>query len=573
MVATKNINEIITNQMKDLINKIRYYDYMYYIKYKSVISDTDYDLLKMKLEEVEKAYPHLIQNNSPTYTVGFQQNFQLNKSCHNLPMLSLQNTYDLNKVIAFIKDNNLFPVVLEAKIDGISLNLIYRNGYLEEALLRGDGIKGENIIDHILYTNIPFKIQLETYDIVEIRGELYLNNENFNKINKERINNKQESFSNPRNGVGSIIRNKKNSYEKLLNFIPYFIKVNNENFFKTQIETLEFLTSIGFENQFYYLCKKEEDVNLYINNFKNLPFNIDGVVFKTNNLELFDSLGATQHHPKGAIAYKFTNSHKESNIINITWQVSRNGKIIPIGEIKPILLEGALIKRITLHNKKYMENNKLGVGATILIERVGSTVPQIKKILLPVLLPKNKTLINECPCCKTPVIEDENNFYCQNINCIDSIKERLYYFFQNIHLKGLGIKTIEELIKIETKISKILELIIKKTSLNLHGWEKLCFFADDIFKKITPVMLLTALGIENISEKNLQIILNYLKIVNFQDLKIFLEGDYQKTLKEIIENKETKIKFIGKDKVSSLISFFNLQMNEVINIILILIKL
>jgi DNA ligase (NAD+) len=565
-----NNDQIIKNKMKNLINKIRYYDYMYYIKYESIISDTDYDILKIQLEELENSYPHLIEENSPTYTIGFQQNFQLNKSPHNLPMLSLQNTYDLNKVIDFLTTNNLFPIIMEAKIDGISLNLVYRYGYLEKALLRGDGKEGEDVIDHILYTNIPIKIPFENYELVEIRGELYLNNENYNKINKERSDNKLEIFSNPRNGVGSIIRNKKNSYEKFLSFIPYFIKINNQNLFETQFETLKYLPSIGFEEQIYFLCNQKEDINININNFQNLSFNIDGIVFKTNDLNFFDKLGSTQHHPKGAIAYKFTNNHKESKIINVIWQVSRNGKIIPIGEIRPIILEGALIKRITLHNKKYMEINQLNIGSIVLIERVGSTVPQIKKVLVTI---SNINKISKCPSCNESITEDENNFYCNNINCQEILKEKLYYFFQNINLKGIGIKTIEELVKIEKKIPKILALIIKKTQLNLHGWEKLCFFATEVLKKITPVILLNALGVENLGKKNLQLIFDYMNIKNLHDLMCFLESEYESHLNNIIENKETKIKSIGKDKIKSLINFFFTEKNQVIEIIKILIEL
>lgn len=567
-------------RIKKLINEIRYYDYMYYIKYESVISDTDYDLLKMELEKLENQYPHLIEKNSPTYMVGFQQTFDFQKEKHEIPMLSLRNTYILEDVINFINKENLWPVVIESKIDGVSLSLIYMDGYLHKAILRGNGLEGENILDHILYTHIPMKIPFK--EKVEIRGELYISNKNFFKINEYRTKNHEASFQNSRNACGGIIRNKKKSYEEYLDFIPYFFKYNNQDYFSYQSELLENLCKIGFSKQIYYICNNTQELENNMKNFYNLPFANDGVVIKPNKLSIMENLGITNHHPKGAIAYKFTSHQKESIIKNILWQVSRNGKIVPVGEIDPINLDNAIIKKITLHNKKYMEENNIYIGAHIMIERVGSTVPQIKKVLKEVKKNEilnsnnkdliNKNFINNCPSCNHLIIEEDTYYFCVNKNCKDKLKESIYYFFSEIGLKGVGIKTIEELLKFANKPSDIINLILKKTPLNLHGWEKFCFYGANIIKNINIYDLLSSLGIENFSRKSLSIIYNYFKINNLEDLKNFLNNDFKSLLENLL-NQKNQIKNIGKEKLTSFLKFLNENKEEILKIINIIINI
>jgi DNA ligase (NAD+) len=567
-------DEEASKKIKKLINEIRYYDYMYYIKYESVISDVDYDLLKNQLEVLENTYPHLIEKDSPTYTVGFQQNFIFNKEYHEIPMLSLRNTYILDEAIEFINKENLWPVILEAKIDGISLSLIYMDGYLHKAILRGNGEAGENVLDHIIYTSIPIKIPFN--EKVEIRGELYINKENFIKINNDKVKNHEAPFQNSRNGCGGIIRNKKRSYEEFLDFIPYFFKYNNEDYFSHQNELLEKLQEIGFSKQIYYLCANEEDLQKNITNFYHLPFANDGVVIKTNDLSLMKNLGTTDHHPKGSIAYKFTNNHKESIIHNILWQVSRNGRVIPVGEINPIELDNAIIKKITLHNKKYMEINNLYVGAHIMIERVGSTVPQIKKVLKGVSKEEvlnnkqefiKKNFISNCPSCNSLLEEDDKSYMCVNKNCPHQINESIGYFFSEIGLKGVGTKTIHELIKFGKTPSDIINLIIKKTQLNLHGWEKFCFYGENIIKNINVGILLSSLGIENISKKSLEILCKHFNINKLEELRNFLEGDFKSLLENLLNEEKTQIKNIGKEKLKSFLDFLTNNKEEILKII------
>jgi DNA ligase (NAD+) len=549
--------EKILEKIHKLINEIRYYDYMYYIKNTSVVSNTDYDLIKQQLENLEAEYPELIQENSPTYMVGFKPSFDFPLQKHSKPMLSLKNSYLLEEVIKYINKEHLWPVVIEPKIDGISLSLIYINGFLNKGVLRGNGREGENILDHIMYTNIPFTIAFK--ESMEIRGELYISKNNFNIINEEKIKKKEIPFQNSRNATVAIVRNKKIEYTHFLDFIPYYLHKEHKNMADTQIETLKLLSQLGFKSQWHQLACREEELKEKINSLKDGDFDRDGVVIKTNDLSLMESLGNTNHHPKGAIAYKFTNNHKESKIINILWQVSRNGKITPIAEINPIILDNANIKKITLHNKKYAQINKLNIGAVVMVERVGSTVPQIKKVLETSEIPIH---LETCPSCEEKTKEDDNNFFCINNNCPIQLQEKLYYFCQNLGVKGLGEKSIQQLSLYCKTPSQLLEFIITSKTINVIGWNKVCFKMEKVLSHITPIKLLTSLGVENLSEKSLSLILNFFQISTFSHLKLFLQSP---TLLENLRTSKDNIKHIGEEKIKSFIEFVKNNSQEILN--------
>ena len=549
----------ITKTMNQLINEIRYYDYMYYIKNTSIISDVEYDLLKQKLEDLETLYPQYIQKNSPTYSVGFQPTFEFPITQHSTPMLSLKNTYILEEILQHIEKNNLWPVILEPKIDGISLSLIYENQILCSGVLRGDGFCGEDILEHIMYTSIPFKVSEEGR--VEIRGELYISKKDFILINQDKVRKKEQVFQNSRNATSAIVRNKRISYASHLSFIPYYLKKNNKNIYKTQEENLQALQRMGFEAPPYVCCINSQTLNNSINTFGDFPFDSDGVVIKANNLNLIDTLGATNHHPKGLIAYKFTNSHKEATITNILWQVSRNGKITPVGEITPITLNNATIKKITLHNKNYIHSHCINRGAIIMVERVGATVPQIKKVLKAT---DTKAFLFTCPYCQSPIQEDDKNFYCKNLTCTKQKEEKLLYFCHSLGLKGLGEKSMKELFFYYPTPSSILLALLGNKSMTIPGWEKICFKAKNLILNLHIIPLLTALGIENLSNKSLSLILNYLEINDLNTFKILLNNQ---NIFNILNNSQKDIKHMGDKKIKSFINFLQENQLEVLNCI------
>jgi DNA ligase (NAD+) len=563
MVKLVNIEKdnIITLKIQELINQIRYYDYMYFIKNTNIISDLEYDLLKQELEDLEQEYPYLIQHNSPTYTIGFQPNFNFQIQKHSLPMLSLKNTYILDDVIKHLNQYNLWPVVIEPKIDGISLSLVYMNSLLSKATLRGNGLEGEDVLDHILYTRIPMKIDLQ--HIVEIRGELYISQDNFQILNKKKVEKKETIFQNSRNATCGIIRNKNLEYITYIDFIPYSIYGDNKFLWEKQTETLENLEKLGFLKQNYLLITNTNELKEKIISLPFSKMDIDGIVIKTNDLNLMHILGGTNHHPRGSIAYKFTNIHKEAIITNILWQVSRNGKIIPIAIIIPIILNNALIKKITLHNKKYMIYHKINIGSTILIERVGSTVPQIKKVLTPKEEPVNLFF---CPGCNKKVIEDQNHFYCINLKCIKQKYEKFYYFCQNLKFKGLGYKNIEILSQYCETYSDILQAIRQKKYIKMNNIENIYNTANKILDRMEALQFLISFGIENMSKQSLLLILDYYKIKFLRDLLLFIENFSSFYITEL------KIKNIGFEKLESLQNFILQNTSELLKCIQIILQ-
>lgn len=541
---------MIEKKIRCLINKIKYYDYMYYIESVSLISDEKYDNLKKELENLEKENPHLIFNDSPTYSIGFNPNFDLPLSTHNIPMLSLKNTYSLEEIYDYIED--LLPVVMEPKIDGISLSLSYESGILYKALLRGNGIEGENILDNLFFTKIP--IFIENKNFLEIRGELYLNKKNFEIINKIKEEKKEKIFQNSRNATNAIIRNKKTDFLKFLDFQPYNVFGLD---FQTQVEILEFLEKMKFSLQLHKLIYSKEEIINSLKLFENLNFDIDGIVFKTNNILLSKTLGNTIHHPRSAIAYKFKNEVYIATIIEILWQVSRNGRIIPIGKINEILIDNAKINKITLHNKKYLQEKFINIGSKIEIERVGFSVPQIKRVL-----ETNKIYfeLDFCPSCKEKVIEDKIHYFCKNKKCFEKKKQYFFYFCNQLNLKGLGKKNIKFLLESCEKISDIFLFIYNhKIYKYIYGWEKIRINIISIIKKINSISLLTAFGIDLLNKKSIEIILSFLKMNSLKELINFLQ---KKNLFKIKE--EIKIKYLGKEKINSFFNFLEENKEEII---------
>lgn len=557
------------NSIKDrislLVAKIRHYDYMYYIENKSIISDYDYDLLRLELENLEEQYPHLREINSPTQTIGFYHKSEIFTSKKHLhPMLSLKNTYLIEDIIDFIDKNFLLPVVLEPKIDGVSISLHYSQGHLISSLLRGDGSEGEDVTENILYVKDILKI-ISLMEDIEIRGELYINKENFINLNKERNKNMEKQLQNSRNGTSGLIRqrNKYNEYLSYISFVPYnILKKNGKFFHNTQIKTLTTLKSLGFKKQNYILCKErnliEKEIQKIYEKISSVV-DIDGIVIKTNDLDKMANLGSTSRHPLGAIAYKFSSETKEVKIKEIIWQVSRNGKLTPVSNIEPVLLGGAKISKVTLHNKEFLRKNKIGIGSIILIERVGAAVPQIKSVITP-----TTTLIKitHCPSCNNTIEETDFNYICINKNCTERMVEQLIYFCKSLKIKGLGTKAIEELTKQINKPSELIKLIGEGNSLKVVGWDKICFNLKNILKNVDSKLLLVSLGVENLSLNGMAQITKTLEISSLEDLKAFIENeDYKEKLTNL------KIHGIGGEKLQSFIKFIQTNKKEILQII------
>lgn len=570
MKSMRNVD--VKDKFRYLIGKIRYYDQMYYGKNQSKISDVDYDLLREELETLENTYPELIEPDSPTQNISYMITDSFVIRSHNSPMLSLRNTYSMDEVEKFLNKQELWPVVLEPKLDGISLSLRYINSYLTYALLRGDGEKGEDVTNQIMHIkSIPLKLKqsevcssLQDSWNLEIRGEIHITKNNFSALNDYKKQKGEKIFQNSRNGTSGIIRYKgiEQDLYSYLSFTPYTIlkERTEENqqtkfmlhYYPTQQETLDFLKTLGFTPSIYYLCNNrldiEQGINRIVSEYSHIQ-DMDGVVIKTNNLKIMDQLGYNNRHPLGAIAYKFTNKVKETEIISIKWQVSRNGRVNPVAVVKPIYLDNANITNITLHNKSYLQEKQIGVGAHILVERVGSTVPQIKKVIKPSNI---SVVLEKCPSCKAKIIEDNINYLCKGSNCQEQIQASLYYFAKSLKLKGLGEKSIIELSKYVKNPEEMLIFIRQTPNMNIAGWEKFRFNMKGILRQVDAAMLLVSLGIESISYQGINSLLSLLKIYKLDELVVFLnKSNWQEMISNMV------IPGFGKEKIQIFITFLD----------------
>ncbi|OED45307.1 hypothetical protein AB836_01705 [Rickettsiales bacterium (ex Bugula neritina AB1)] len=485
-------------RLKELVYFLRYCDFMYYLKNISVVTDIEYDKLKKELEDLEIKYPDLIMSISPNNYVGFSDDNILEVKKHLSPMLSLKNSYNIIDIINHINKYKLLPVLLEAKIDGISLSIVYENFILKEALLRGNGHEGEDVTNIIVAMDIPLKINNK--NIINIRGEVYINQEDFLTINNQRKKLNLKLFQTCRNCVGGILRQKTHEYIKYLKFFPYYTDLK---FVSTQEENHKILKDYGFKNLPYVYCdnidKIKEKTKLFLQN--TYSYQIDGIVIKPNNLEVIKNLNTTNRYPRALIAYKFSQSQYKVKVIAIKWQVTRTYKIIPICKINEIIIDGAKINSIYLYNKKYLHDNKINIGSEIIIERVGGTAPQIKEVVKKKFL----LILYKCIVCNFSIKENNINYLCSNKYCIGVIKDLLLYFSRMLNFKGLGEENIHAIIiKENIKFpSELLYILIFKNNISyINGYQKIQNFVKSIFKKISLFDILRAYGFSKSDLKN-----------------------------------------------------------------------
>lgn len=440
-------------RIDELVRLIKYYDYEFHIKGHQLISEYERDTLRDELMELEHKYPHYIRPDSPTLTIGLVEE---NRSSikRSIPMLSLKHSYERPNVIKWIENNRIKPekhysyltddtyqelqeeFIIESKFDGVAVEIQYVNGIFESLSLRGNGYEGEDISSFAPYIkNLPMKIP---HDLsIFIRGEVCLPKDN-NKNNK-------------RNIIAGLLR-KKIPEKSSAEFIPYGIVVQENTYFSGYKSLdLKFLST--FMNvESYITCS--ENIIENAETLQNKRFETDGVVIKINyNV----NLAHTAKYTKDAIAYKFNNKFYSCTVKNIEWNINRSGNFIPTIIINPIIIEGCNINNITGHNKKFIQNNQIGLDSLLEIERVGGTVPQVKHVLKPgvhINKPEN------CDHCNFPIEESEIHYTCKNENCPGMIHKRLLYFFQNLDVKGLSHNIIDN-IKLQSNYLDSLEYSIK----------------------------------------------------------------------------------------------------------------
>ncbi len=451
-------------RITQLRNIIEYHNNRYYQQDNPEIADHEYDRLMRELQELEILYPDDNLASSPTQRVGAAPLNKFSSAEHLYPMLSLANAFSPEEIIDFdarIKklaavDNITY--VAEPKLDGLAVNLLYENGRLIRGATRGDGITGEDVTQNLkTISTLPLKINKNRSkpipDFVEIRGEVYMEVESLQKLNRRRLDEGDEPFANPRNAAAGSLRqlDPKISARRPLKIFLYALGSISGVTFSTHWEVLQSIMAWGFPVN--PLIQKFDDINKYLEYFahmgdlrKSLPYEIDGVVLKVNDLALQEKLGSVSRNPRWALACKFPATQKTTIITDIIIQVGRTGALTPVAVMKPVNVGGVIVSRATLHNEDEILKKDIRIGDTVIIQRAGDVIPEVVKVVLAKRTGKEKEFQMPvyCPECGSDIIREEGEVArrCINLSCPAQIKENIRHFASRsgLDIEGLGEK-------------------------------------------------------------------------------------------------------------------------------------
>ena len=497
-----NFSEIQEKYTK-LRSEIEYHNNLYYNEDNPIISDMEYDFLIRELKELEQKYPELLEynkngENSPTEKIGGTASEKFSKVRHRVPMLSLSNTYNISEIEDFDKrvkkiilaeniENNSkeLEYILELKLDGLSISLIYENGMLVQAVTRGDGQVGEDVTENIReIPTIPKKLK-ENISL-EVRGEIILPISSFNRINQEREDEGEDVFANPRNAASGTIRqlDKTIVAERGLDCYLYYL-VNAENYgIKTHLESIEYIEKLGFKTtkifeKYTDFKKLEEAIDKWHDDRKKLDYETDGLVIKVNNFSLYETLGYTTKSPRWAIAYKFPAEQVKTKLMDVTFQVGRTGVITPVAELEAVNLSGSVVKRASLHNFDEIRRKDIKIGDNVIVEKAAEIIPQVVNVVfddrtgeeIEIQEPAN------CPVCNSKLAHEEGlvALKCHNPLCPEKVKRQIAYFVSRdaMNISGLGDKIVEKFIELG-KIKTIVDIYsLKEYREELENLEKM----------------------------------------------------------------------------------------------------
>ena len=464
--------------LESLRETLRFHEYRYYIENDPVVSDYEYDQLYKALEKIEKEYPELITLNSPTQRIATVLNKSFNTVQHLVPMLSLENSYDAEDLIDWDRKakelSGLKEVeyCVEPKFDGASISLIYENDELVRGATRGNGVEGDEITTNIRQIrSVPLTANFSSFNIqqVEIRGEVLMNKSNFKKYNDALAEQNIPPLANPRNAAAGSLRIKdpaevrRRNLEAFLYHVSYFTLNSNDipKELQSHSGALKMLWNLGFRSpeKEKKVVKGIEKVISYCQEYESkrddLPYEIDGMVIKVNDVEIQEKLGMTTHHPRWAIAYKFKARQATSKLRNVEFQVGRTGSITPVAKIDPVPIGGVTVGSISLFNEDVIREKDLMIGDTVLVERAGDVIPYIVKSLADVRTGKEKKIVfpTHCPVCNDELVrvEDEAAWRCNNINCKAQVLERIFHFTSKdaMDIRGFGEANVKKFFELK----------------------------------------------------------------------------------------------------------------------------
>jgi DNA ligase (NAD+) len=457
------LSKDIIKRVKHLRNELNRHNHLYYVLAKPEISDFEYDSMLKDLEALEKKYPELIDPNSPTQRIGSDRTEGFKQVKLRYPMLSLANTYSFEELDDFHNRigktlSQPWEYVCELKYDGTAIGLTYKNGKLVQAVTRGDGLQGDDVTANVkTIRSIPLVLSGNDYpNEFEIRGEILMPRAAFDNINKQREQQGEMPFANPRNAAAGTIKllNSKLVAERKLDCLLYFI-LGEELPYKNHLDNLKKAGEWGFKIPHnIMLCKSNEDVKNFITHWDtarfDLPFDTDGVVIKVNSYLQQNALGYTAKTPRWAIAYKYKAEQVSTKLLSVDYQVGRTGAITPVANLEPVQLAGTVVKRASLHNADQIALLDLRIGDTVFVEKGGEIIPKIVGVDFDQRTSHSTPIqyINTCPECNTPLVrlESEAKHYCPNqAGCPPQLKGRVIHFISRkaMNIDGLGEETIE----------------------------------------------------------------------------------------------------------------------------------
>ena len=566
-----------TDEIKTLTERLLKYQQEYYVLNKPSISDKEYDTLFDRLLFLEKTYPQYANENSPVKRVGSDLSSELPEVKHTIPVLSLDKVYNIPDLLKWIeklkKYSSVTPVlIIEEKIDGISIVLYYKDGVLERAVTRGNGETGNDVTANVK-TIGAVPLSLPEKLTVAVRGEIYLPLDMFNGINQA-LDNK---YANPRNlAAGTIRRIKSSEVHKIpLNIFVYEGFFENINI-PTHYEILKKLSSLGFrlnKNTMAFTdsdihkpaadfipVSKIENISSYITKEtkerKNLGYEIDGLVIKIDNIADREKYGYTGHHPKWAIAYKFESSEAESTVNAIDIQIGRTGRATPVAKIEPVKISGSVVSNVTLHNQEYINFLSLAIGDKVTVSKRGDVIPAVENVIEKGIQGSAIWKIPEtCPFCGTKLILDGAHLFCKNEVCPERIKGQILFFVSKdqMNIENLGYETVELLVR-EKIITNVYELYERDLSI-LEKYEGYGQKKTELLRK----------GIEKSREKPFRTVLSSLGIPDIgpKVCQLLIETGINsiEAIYEIAEKKDEerllRINGIGEKTVESFMKYFN----------------
>ena len=570
----------IIEKVKKLREEIEYHNYRYYVLDSPVISDAEYDALMRELKELEEKYPELVTPDSPTQRVGFPPAKEFRQVTHAEPMLSLDDAFTEEEVYEFDKrvkrflglpENEKVEYTVEPKMDGLAVELVYEDGVLTVGSTRGDGYVGEDVTNNLkTIKSIPLRLMrhegLPIPKRLDARGEVFMEKEKFKKLNEERLARGEPPFANPRNAAAGSLRqlDPNITAKRPLDIFFYGVGKVEGYEFKTQWEILKTLPKWGLKtNPLCRLVKGIEEAIRYHHEMEKkreeLPYEMDGIVIKVNDLSLWEKLGTKARSPRYALAYKFEPTQVTTQVLDIVLQVGRTGAVTPVAVLKPVKVGGVIVSRATLHNEDEIKRKDIRIGDWVLVQRAGDVIPEVVMVIKERRTGKEKPFVmpKRCPVCGSPLVKKpgEAVWRCPNKNCYAQLVRHLQHFASRnaMDIEGLGEKVAKALVDAGLvrdvgdlyylKLEDLLQLpgFALKKAQNLYQ-------AIQKSKKTTLARFLYALGIRHVGEVMAQILAEHFKSLD--------------RLMKASEAELMAIPGVGPEAARSIVEFFRNERNR-----------